>query len=95
MLVDWRVAPIDERLRAMLGFLEKLTLFPGDVGPDDGKLLQKVGMSVQAAEDAIVVCTLFNIIDRVADSLNFAVPTPADFARTASNSITHSYAPLE
>lgn len=95
VLDDWGAAPIDEKLRAMVGFLEKLTLSPGEVGPDDGKLLQKVGISIQAAEDAIVVCTLFNIIDRVADSLNFAVPTPADFARTASNSTTHSYAPLE
>ena len=79
----------------MLGFLEKLTLSPGEVRPDDGRALRTAGISEQAAEDAIYVCVLFNIIDRIADSLDFAVPTPEDFARTASNTSTHSYAPIE
>jgi hypothetical protein len=79
----------------MLGFLEKLTLSPGKVASDDGTALWKAGISEQAAQDAIYVCVLFNIIDRVADSLDFAVPTPEDFARTASNPTTHSYAPIE
>jgi len=79
----------------MLGFLEKLTLSPGEVSSDDGTALRQSGISEQAARDAIYVCVLFNIIDRVADSLDFAVPTPEDFARTASNPTTHSYAPIE
>ena len=79
----------------MLGFLEKLTLSPGEVSLDDGTALRQAGISEQAAKDAIYVCVLFNIIDRVADSLDFAVPTPEDFARTASNPTTHSYAPIE
>jgi hypothetical protein len=79
----------------MLGFLEKLTLSPGEVGADDGIALRKAGVSEQAAKDAIYVCVLFNIIDRIADSLDFAVPTPEDFARTASNPTTRSYAPID
>jgi hypothetical protein len=79
----------------MLGFLEKLTLSPGEMASDDGTALRKVDISEQAAKDAIYVCVLFNIIDRVADSLDFAVPTPEDFARTASNPSTHSYALIE
>jgi len=95
VLDDWQTAPIDEKLRSMLGFLEKLTLSPGEVALDDGTALRQAGISEQAARDAIYVCALFNIIDRVADSLDFAVPTPEDFARTASNPTTHSYAPIE
>ena len=34
---DWRTAPIDERLRAMLGFIEKLTLRPDELGPADAE----------------------------------------------------------
>jgi alkylhydroperoxidase family enzyme len=79
----------------MLGFLEKLTLSPGAVGAEDGLALRGAGIDAQAAVDAIYVCILFNIIDRVADSLDFAVPTPEDFARTASRPTTHSYAPIE
>jgi alkylhydroperoxidase family enzyme len=95
VLDDWQTAPIDEKLRSMLGFLEKLTLSPGEVASDDGAALRQAGISEQAAMDAIYVCALFNIIDRVADSLDFAVPTPEDFARSASNPATRSYAPIE
>jgi alkylhydroperoxidase family enzyme len=93
VLDDWYTAPIDEKLRAMLGFLEKLTLAPAEV--EDMIPLHAAGVSEQAARDAIDVCALFNIIDRIADSLGFSVPTPETFARTASNPMTHSYAPLE
>ena len=75
----------------MLGFLEKLTLAPGDVGPDDITPLLAVGVSEQAIEDAIYVCAFFNIIDRIADSLNFAVPSPESFARSASSLQTYGY----
>jgi alkylhydroperoxidase family enzyme len=95
VLDDWQTAPIDEKLRSMLGFLEKLTLSPGEVASVDGAALRQAGISEQAATDAIYVCVLFNIIDRVADSLGFAVPTPEDFALAASNPTTHSYAPIE
>jgi alkylhydroperoxidase family enzyme len=33
ILEDWRTAPVNERMRAMLGFLEKVTLTPTEVGP--------------------------------------------------------------
>ncbi len=55
----------------MLSFLEKLTLAPGDVGQDDLTPLHAAGVSDAAIEDAIYVCAFFNIIDRVADSLDF------------------------
>ena len=32
---DCRSAPVDERLRATLGFLERLTLRPHELGPAD------------------------------------------------------------
>ena len=73
----------------MLGFLEKLTLTPGEVRPSDAAPLREVGISDKALEDAIGVCTCFNIIDRLADSLNFAVPTPEQFAHTAAAPQTH------
>lgn len=38
------------------------------------------GVSPQALRDAIEVCALFNTINRVADGLDFALPTSADRA---------------
>ncbi len=74
VLENWRTAPIDERLKAMLGYLEKLTLSSEEVHTDDVVALHAAGISDQAIVEAIYVCVLLNIIDRIADALNFAIP---------------------
>jgi alkylhydroperoxidase family enzyme len=76
VLDDWRTAPIDERLRSTLGFLQRLTLHPEEVGPADVEALRRAGVGDDAIRDAVYVCTLFNVIDRMADALDFAVPPP-------------------
>jgi len=73
-LDNWRTAPIEPKLREMLGFLEKLTLSPNDVQPGDVEPLRAAGVSDRAILDAIYVCFLFNLMDRVADALGFDVP---------------------
>jgi uncharacterized peroxidase-related enzyme len=74
-LADYRTAPISEKLRAALGFVEKLTLRPAEVGPADVAPLRAAGLTGEEIEDAIHVCALFNVINRAADSLGFQ---PAD-----------------
>jgi alkylhydroperoxidase family enzyme len=76
VLDDWRTAPVDERLRSTLGFLQRLTLHPEEVGPADVEALRRAGVDDDAIRDAVYVCTLFNVIDRMADALDFAVPPP-------------------
>lgn len=80
---DWRAAPIPEKLRAMLAFLEKLTLDPHHVGPADMAPLRAAGLSDEAIEDAIHICAAFNLINRVADTLGFDLPTPEGYAGAA------------
>ena len=53
VLADWRTAPINEKLRATLGFLQKLTLYPTDVTSVDIEPMRIAGVSEQAIEDAI------------------------------------------
>lgn len=91
MLEDWRNAPIGEKLRAQLGFLEKLTLRPDEVRPRDVEPLRAAGLSNEAIEDAIQVCALFSIYDRMADSLGWYLPDPAGYAASAQNLITRGY----
>ena len=69
MLADWRTAPVDERLRATLGFLEKLTLRPTELEGSDVAVLRATGVDEDAIDDALTVAACFNLIDRVADSL--------------------------
>ena len=80
VLADWRTASLDPKLRATLGFLEKLTLAPTDVAPDDLAPLRAAGVTDAAIEDAINVCVIFNIYDRLADALNFYLPGPDGYA---------------
>jgi alkylhydroperoxidase family enzyme len=84
VLADYRKAPIDERLRATLAFLEKLTLAPGEVGPADVEPMRAAGLSDVAIEEAIYVAGMFNVMDRLADAFAFDVATPEEAPRTAA-----------
>ena len=75
MEADWRTAPIGEGLRAMLGFLEKLTLNPEELGSADAEAVRAAGVSDEAMVNAIHVGALFNMIARLAESLGWDVPT--------------------
>jgi uncharacterized peroxidase-related enzyme len=91
VLEDWRTAPVEERLRAALGFVEKLTLRPEAVGPDDIVPLRAQGLSDEAIEDVITVTAAFNIVDRIADALGFEIPSAAGFARSAETLLKRGY----
>lgn len=91
VLEDWRTAPIDQRLRGMLGFLEKLTLEPAEVTAADVVPLRAAGLSDEAIEDAIHASVLFNIYDRMADTLGFDVPGPEAFAHGAKMLLRRGY----
>lgn len=91
VLQNWRTAPVDERLRGMLGFLEKVTLTPSLVTPDDVIALHSAGISDQAVEEALYVCFLFNVIDRLADAFDFDVPTTEGFKQSGRSLYTRGY----
>ena len=91
VLDDWHSAPIDEKLRVTLGFLEKVTLTPADVGPDDVAPLRVAGVSDQAIEDALYVCAYFNLIDRLADAFGFFIPPAEVIAQGAAFLLEHGY----
>jgi alkylhydroperoxidase family enzyme len=75
ILEDYKKADMDEKLRAALAFLEKVTLRPDQVTAADAAAVRAAGVSRQAATDALYVGYLFNIHDRMADTLGYALPT--------------------
>lgn len=91
VFANWRTAPISEPLRQMLGFLEKLIREPEAVSPADVKTLREAGLSDAAIEDAIQVCAAFQVINRIADAMEFHVPTEAQFARAAPIMLKRGY----
>jgi hypothetical protein len=46
----------------------------------------------EALEDAIHVCALFNVIDRIADALGFDLPEPEYWDRVAPGFLAGGYA---
>jgi alkylhydroperoxidase family enzyme len=91
VLNDWRTAPIDEKMRLTLGLLEKVTLSPVEVSSTDVQPLLAAGISEQAIEDALIICAGFNIISRIADALDVAIPSPEGFVRTGEALLDHGY----
>lgn len=87
VLDDPATAPIDDRIRATLAFLRKMTVAPDELGPDDARSVLATGVSRDALLDAIEVAYLFNVYDRLADSLGWQVPPEGDgaYRATAAN----------
>jgi hypothetical protein len=75
----------------MLGFLEKLTLRPEELVPDDADRVRAAGVSDAAMVDAIHVAALFNMIVRMADSLHFDVPPYESFLGRAEQMLAEGY----
>ena len=74
VIEDWRSAPIPDRLKAVIGFYEKLTERPAEVGPADIAPLRAAGITDAAIVEAMHIRALFSIVTRVADALGFELP---------------------
>lgn len=91
VLEDPEHAPTDERLRATLRLLRTLTLEPDRVDPEAIDGVRDTGVSDEAIRDAVRVCALFNVIDRVADAMKFHVRSSDEFARDAVSLLKRGY----
>ena len=94
-LADWRSAPLDEPVRATLGFVQRVTLEPAAVGPADLLPLRAAGVSDEAIEDALAVVLLFDLVNRVADALGFEPlsrsVSPEEFLAHEAAMLEHGY----
>jgi alkylhydroperoxidase family enzyme len=70
-----------------------VTLEPGSVTKQDVEAVRSAGVGDEAIEDALHVCALFNVIDRIADALGFADPGSAYFAEAAPGFLERGYLP--
>ena len=91
MLQDYRTAPIDEKLRATLAFLERVTLAPEEVTAADAKAALAAGVSSAALMEALNVLFIFNVFDRLADTLGWEVSTPEEFRRWGQFLLKNGY----
>jgi alkylhydroperoxidase family enzyme len=82
---------VDEKLRAMLDFLEKLTREPAAIGPADAKRVLAAGVSERAFVDALYVQAMFQFITRCADAFAFEIPPDAAFRASAKSLLRFGY----
>lgn len=91
-LEDYSTAPVPDKLRAMLRFLEKMTREPDELDADDAGSVMAAGVTRSQLTDAVAVATLFNIITRYANALDFELPTDKEFARSSGILLKRGYA---
>jgi alkylhydroperoxidase family enzyme len=91
VLDDYRTAPIDEGLRAMLGLLEICTLRPHELESADVRVVLDAGVSREAIRDAFYVAFLFNTYDRLADTLGWELPADAFYAKSGQFLLKKGY----
>ncbi len=91
VLENFESAPIDKKIKEMLRFIEKMTLRPEELSAEDAQRLREVGLSDAAIKDAIGVAFAFNLIDRLADSFAFEVPSADFFAKGAPMLLKRGY----
>jgi alkylhydroperoxidase family enzyme len=84
-------ASVEDRTKVALKLVEKMTLRPGEVVRADIDELRKAGISNEAIVDVASITGLFNLIDRLADSFRFRVPTDEAFERGSAGSRQRGY----
>ena len=78
-------------MKAALAFIEKMTLEPQALTAADAQAAFAKGVSPQALKDAVWSGALFNMIDRVADTLGFDIPPPEGFVESAKMLLKRGY----
>jgi alkylhydroperoxidase family enzyme len=91
VLADYTTAAIDEKLRAMLGLLEKFTMSPDTLTAADVKPVLARGVTSEAIVDAFYVAFLFNTYDRLADTLGWELPDRAYYPRAGRFLLKRGY----
>ncbi len=91
VLEDYRTAAVDDSHRALLGFIEKLTLAAGEIQEEDVSAARQAGWSEEAIYDAITVCALFNFYTRWCDGSGVHALTEEGFKRGAKEMAKRGY----
>lgn len=70
MVMNYKVAPLDARQRAMLDYAAQLTRASADVGEEDRAALRAVGFTDRDIFDIASVAGFFNMTNRVASGID-------------------------
>jgi len=84
---------VDQRMRPVLAFVRKLTLSPGAVTAVDVDPIFAAGWDDRALHDAVAICGLFNLMNRLVNGLG--AEAPEDYTKLAAQRLAQGgYAQL-
>lgn len=69
LLKDVDASSVDEKMKPILRYVQKLTLTPSRMTPADADAVYAVGWDERALYDAVTVCGLFNLMNRMVEGL--------------------------
>lgn len=93
LLDDLGTAPVAERMKPVLRYARKLTLTPSKMTPGDAEAVLAAGWEEQALHDAVAVCGLFNLMNRLVEGLG--ITAGEDYFQTSARRLTgQGYAAL-
>ena len=75
----------------MLGLLEVFTLKPKEISAADVRLTMEKGVSREEIRDAFYVAFLFNVYDRLADTLGWELPDPRYYPKAGQFLLKKGY----
>jgi alkylhydroperoxidase family enzyme len=67
VLHDLASSPLPDAEKALLAYVDKLNLNPGQINAQDVVAVKRAGWSDEAIYDAVTVCALFNFYNRWID----------------------------
>src|SRR6266699_2732054 len=74
MLSNSQCEYVDPRIRPVLAFVRKLTLSPATVAAADADAIFAAGWTDRALHDAVAICGLFNLMNRLVNGLGVEAP---------------------
>jgi uncharacterized peroxidase-related enzyme len=93
VIFDLESAPIDSRMKPLLRYLAKLTLTPDQVTEEDAAAVFAAGWDDRALHDAVFVCGIFNMMNRLVMGLGIEA-TPDYYRESAKRLHEIGYAGL-
>ncbi len=85
ILEDPQSAPVSDRLKPILQYVEKLTRTPAQMAQADADKVFAAGWDEQALHDAASVCALFNFMNRLVEG--FGLKGDAGYADMAARAL--------
>ena len=71
-LDDLDTAPVEEAMKPLLRYVRKLTETPSRMTPADAEAVYAAGWDERALHDAVAVCGLFNLMNRLVEGLGIS-----------------------